>query len=87
MWIQTTCPNRLLAIEVINVTLDTLAISAFLQAVTQRGETAGARELAGGDQGIEARFRGSQKIIGAGLRLSARSLLGRTVPADFIPLK
>ncbi len=36
MWIQTTYPNRLLAIEVINGTLGTLVISVFLQAVTQR---------------------------------------------------
>jgi hypothetical protein len=36
MWIQTTYPNRLLALEVINGTLGTLVISAFLQAVTQR---------------------------------------------------
>jgi hypothetical protein len=32
MWIQTTYPNRLLAIEVINGTLGTLAIALFLQA-------------------------------------------------------
>jgi hypothetical protein len=33
MWIQTTYPNRLLAIEVVNGTLGTLVICAFLQAV------------------------------------------------------
>ncbi len=36
MWIQTTYPNRLLAIEVVNGTLGTLVICGFLQAVTQR---------------------------------------------------
>lgn len=36
MWIQTTYPNRLLAIEVVNGTLGTLVIALFLQAVTQR---------------------------------------------------
>jgi hypothetical protein len=36
MWIQTTYPNRLLAIEVVNGTLGTLVIATFLQAVTQR---------------------------------------------------
>jgi hypothetical protein len=35
MWIQTTYPNRLLAVEVVNGTLGTLVICAFLQAVTQ----------------------------------------------------
>ena len=34
MWIQTTYPNRLLAIEVVNGTLGTLVIAVFLQAVT-----------------------------------------------------
>jgi hypothetical protein len=36
MWIQTTYPNRLLAIEVVNGTLGTLVVCGFLQAVTQR---------------------------------------------------
>jgi hypothetical protein len=35
MWIQTTYPNRLLAVEVVNGTLGTLVITLFLQAVTQ----------------------------------------------------
>lgn len=35
MWIQTTFPNRLLLVEVINGTLGTLFIACFLQAVTQ----------------------------------------------------
>jgi hypothetical protein len=35
MWIQTTYPNRLLLIEVINGTLGTLFIATFLQATTQ----------------------------------------------------
>ncbi len=35
MWVQTTYPGRLLAIEVVNGTLGTLVIAAFLQAVTQ----------------------------------------------------
>ncbi len=35
MWIQTTYPNRLLLIEVINGTLGTLFIAGFLQAMTQ----------------------------------------------------
>jgi hypothetical protein len=34
MWIQTTYPRRLLAIEVVNGTLGTLAIILFLQAVS-----------------------------------------------------
>jgi hypothetical protein len=37
MWVQTTYPRRLLAVEVINGTLGTLVISLFLQAVAQRG--------------------------------------------------
>ena len=36
MWIQTTYPNRLLAIEVVNGTLGTLAIAVFLQAAALR---------------------------------------------------
>ena len=36
MWIQTTYPTRLLVVEVVNGTIGTLAISVFLQAVTQR---------------------------------------------------
>ena len=36
MWIQTTYPNRLLAIEVVNGTLGTLAIAMFLQAAAVR---------------------------------------------------
>jgi hypothetical protein len=36
MWVQTTYPNRLLAVEVVNGTLGTLVIAIFLQAVTQR---------------------------------------------------
>src|SRR5262249_10552936 len=36
MWIQTTYPNRLLAIEVVNGTLGTLAIIFFLQAAALR---------------------------------------------------
>jgi len=35
MWIQTTYPNRLLAVEVVNGTIGTVAIALFLQAVTQ----------------------------------------------------
>lgn len=35
MWVQTTYPNRLLAVEVVNGTLGTLVIALFLQAVTQ----------------------------------------------------
>jgi hypothetical protein len=35
MWIQTSYPRRLLAIEVVNGTLGTLAIIVFLQAATQ----------------------------------------------------
>jgi hypothetical protein len=35
MWVQTTYPRRLLAVEVVNGTLGTLVISGFLQAVTQ----------------------------------------------------
>jgi hypothetical protein len=34
MWIQTTYPNRLLAVEVVNGTLGTLVICAVLQALT-----------------------------------------------------
>jgi hypothetical protein len=37
MWIQTTYPNRLLAIEVVNGTLGSLAVFAFLQAVLGSG--------------------------------------------------
>jgi hypothetical protein len=37
MWVQTTYPRRLLAVEVVNGTLGTLVIALFLQAVTQRG--------------------------------------------------
>ncbi len=36
MWIQTTYPNRLLLIEVINGSLGTMFIAMFLQATTQR---------------------------------------------------
>jgi hypothetical protein len=36
MWIQTTYPNRLLAIDVVNGTLGTLAIVFFLQAAALR---------------------------------------------------
>jgi hypothetical protein len=36
MWIQTTYPNRLLAIEVINGSVGTLAIAVFLQAAAIR---------------------------------------------------
>ena len=36
MWVQTTYPRRLLAVEVVNGTLGTLVISLFLQAVTQQ---------------------------------------------------
>jgi hypothetical protein len=36
MWIQTTYPNRLLAIEVVNGALGTLAIAFFLQATALR---------------------------------------------------
>ena len=36
MWIQTTYPTRLLVVEIVNGTIGTLAISVFLQAVTQR---------------------------------------------------
>jgi len=35
MWVQTTYPRRLLAVEVVNGTLGTLVIALFLQAVTQ----------------------------------------------------
>jgi hypothetical protein len=35
IWIQTTYPNRLPAIEVVNGTLGALVIAVFLQAVTQ----------------------------------------------------
>jgi hypothetical protein len=35
MWIQTTFPNRLLLVEVINGTLGCLFIACFLQAMTQ----------------------------------------------------
>jgi hypothetical protein len=35
MWVQTTYPRRLLAVEVVNGTLGTLVISFFLQAATQ----------------------------------------------------
>jgi hypothetical protein len=34
MWVQTTYPRRLLAVEVVNGTLGTLVIALFLQAVT-----------------------------------------------------
>ena len=34
MWVQTTYPQRLLAIEVVNGTLGTLAIVMFLQVAT-----------------------------------------------------
>jgi hypothetical protein len=33
MWVQSTYPNRLLAVEVVNGTLGTLVISCVLQAV------------------------------------------------------
>jgi hypothetical protein len=36
MWIQTTYPNRLLAIEAVNGTVGTLVVALLLQAVTQR---------------------------------------------------
>lgn len=36
MWIQTTYPNRLLAVEFVNGVIGTLAIVTFLQAATQR---------------------------------------------------
>jgi hypothetical protein len=36
MWVQTTYPRRLLAVEVVNGTLGTLVVTLFLQAVTQR---------------------------------------------------
>lgn len=36
MWVQTTYPRRLLAVEVVNGTLGTLVVTFFLQAVTQR---------------------------------------------------
>jgi hypothetical protein len=35
MWVQTTYPRRLLAVEVVNGTLGTLVIALFLQATTQ----------------------------------------------------
>lgn len=35
MWIQTTYPPRLLVVELVNGSIGTLAISVFLQAVTQ----------------------------------------------------
>jgi hypothetical protein len=37
MWVQTTYPRRLLAVEVVNGTLGTLVVTSFLQAATQRG--------------------------------------------------
>jgi hypothetical protein len=37
MWVQSTYPRRLLAVEVVNGTLGTLVIALFLQAVTGRG--------------------------------------------------
>jgi hypothetical protein len=36
MWIQTNYPNRLLAVELVNGTLGTLAVAAFLQLVAGR---------------------------------------------------
>jgi hypothetical protein len=36
MWIQTSYPRRLLAIEIVNGTIGTLAIALFLELATQR---------------------------------------------------